>query len=222
MTVLPQFLSWLTTLFHPQHIIDNLIFICFGLCDSSSVSHFPLILFFIWAVPTFLLHTTSLQTKVSLFLCFFYLISYQFPLLPECSLLLFLLPHDYLPHLFTLSPFLPLALSLSPYHKKSLTSLPYLPAGSLTTTTSPSLDIWLLFHRSHKRSYMTASESFSLFKHLLRPSYFFSTPKMQFLEPSPCSPLSQASRITECQTETFTEHGQNFDLSSIPQGKTKL
>lgn len=125
MTVLPQFLSWLTTLFHPQHIIDNLIFICFGLCDSSSVSHFPLILFFIWAVPTFLLHTTSLQTKVSLFLCFFYLISYQFPLLPECSLLLFLLPHDYLPHLFTLSPFLPLALSLSPYHKKSLTSLPY-------------------------------------------------------------------------------------------------
>lgn len=60
-------------------------------------------------------------------------------------------------------------LSVSPqYHKKSLlTSLPR--AGSLTPTTSRSLDIWLLFHCYVN---ITASESFLHFKHLLRPSYF--------------------------------------------------
>ena len=173
--VLPRFPSWLISLFHPQYI-THMFFICFGLCDPSSVSHFPLPLFFIQLVPTVLLHITSLQIKFSLFsLCFFYLISYEFPFLPGCSSLLqSSVSSHYLPHFLTLSPFLPPALSLSLVSQEVISFLTSLPtAGSSTPTSSSSLDIWFFFRRSHECCYVTASESFSQFKSLLRPSYSF-------------------------------------------------
>lgn len=219
MTALPYFLSWLTTLFHPQCIIDNLIFICFGLFDSSSVSHFPLILFFIWAVPAFLLHTTSLQTKFSLFLCFFWLVTSSHFLLNVlcccfCYLMIIYLifsPCPHFSHWLSVSPRITRS-PLPPCQQQA----PWLPPLLLhltfdySSTGATNAVTW-----QHQRT----SHSSSTFSDLVT---FFSTPKMQFLEPSSCSPLSQASRITECQIEAFTEYGQNCDLSSIPQGKTKL
>lgn len=124
-------------------------------------------LVFIWVVPTFVQHSTSLQIKFSLFfLCFFYLISYQFPLLPECSLLLFFVTSWLSTSSFHLVPISPTGSQSLP----NITRSAFLPPCQ--EQTSHSLDIWLFFHWSHKCCYVTASESFSHFKHLLRPSYF--------------------------------------------------
>lgn len=87
MPVLPWFLSWLISLFHPQDITHNMFFICFGLCDPSSVSHLPFPLLFIQLVPVLLLHTASLQIQLSPLLPVFLLISYEFTFLHGCSLL---------------------------------------------------------------------------------------------------------------------------------------